>query len=310
LWDTISWNTIKCAFPENNLGSRFIVTTRIESVARACCTHQECFYRLKTLNDQDSRRLLFSRTFGPNNDCSSQIKEVPAEILKKCGGLPLAIITVASILSSQPTSNKDWENIRNSLGSDLGTHPTLSGMRQILRLSYRNLPHHLRICFLYLGLYPEDHIIRRVSLVRQWVAEGLVSNSGRQDVEDLGNSYFDELVNRSMIQPEEIDYNGKVLSCRVHDMMLDLILSKCTEGNFISVLYDSQGMRELQNSKVRRLSLNLNSVEGFTILHCSVQLLVCLRVHTFFQSQDFSEFLSFSSGSSMARTGIRRKAST
>lgn len=137
-----------------------------------------------------------------------------------------------------------------------------------------------------------------------------MSNSGRQDAEDLGNSYFDELVNRSMIQPEEIDYNGKVLSCRVHDMMLDLILSKCTEGNFISVLYDSQGMRELQNSKVRRLSLNLNSVEGFTILHCSVQLLVCLCVHTFFQSQDFSEFLSFSSGSSMARTGIRRKAST
>lgn len=92
-----------------------------------------------------------------------------------------------------------------------------------------------------------------------------MSNSGRQDAEDLGNSYFDELVNRSMIQPEEIDYNGKVLSCRVHDMMLDLILSKCTEGNFINVLYDSQGMRELQNSKVRRLSLNLNSVEGFTI---------------------------------------------
>uniref|UniRef100_A0A0Q3R775 NB-ARC domain-containing protein n=1 Tax=Setaria italica TaxID=4555 RepID=A0A0Q3R775_SETIT len=184
----------------------------------------------------------------------------------KCGGLPLAIITVASILASKPTSKKeDWEKIRNSLGSDLGTHPTLAGMRQILRLSYRNLPHHLRTCFLYLGIYPEDHIIRKVDLVRQWVAEGLVSNSGRQDAEDLANSYFDELVNRSMTQPEEIDYNGKVLSCRVHDMMLDLILSKCTEDNFINVLYDSQGMRELQNSKVRRLSLNLNGAEGFTI---------------------------------------------
>ncbi|TKW34898.1 hypothetical protein SEVIR_2G336800v4 [Setaria viridis] len=229
----------------------------------------------------------------------------------KCGGLPLAIITVASILASKPTSKKeDWEKIRNSLGSDLGTHPTLAGMRQILRLSYRNLPHHLRTCFLYLGIYPEDHIIRKVDLVRQWVAEGLVSNSGRQDAEDLANSYFDELVNRSMTQPEEIDYNGKVLSCRVHDMMLDLILSKCTEDNF-NVLYDSQGMRELQNSKVRRLSLNLNGAEGFTISavqavgsQSQIRSLALFGATTcmpacahLFPESNFSEFLSLSSGS-------------
>jgi len=120
LWDTISWDTIKCAFPENNLRSRFIVTTRIESVARICCTHQECLYRLKPLNDHDSRRLLFSRTFSPNRDCPSQFKEVSTEILKKCGGLPLAIITVASLLANLPTSEKeDWEKIKNSLGSHL-----------------------------------------------------------------------------------------------------------------------------------------------------------------------------------------------
>ncbi|KAJ1291025.1 hypothetical protein BS78_02G287900 [Paspalum vaginatum] len=267
LWDTISWNTIKCAFPENNLRSRFVVTTRIQSVGRACCTNQECLYRLKPLNDQDSRRLLFSRMFSPSHDCPPQIKDVSAEILKKCGSLPLAIITVSSLLASRPISRKeDWEKIQNSLGSVFGTYPSLAGMRQILNLSYRNLPHHLKTCFLYLAIYPEDHIIRRADLVRQWVAEGLVSNSVRQDAEDLAKSYFNELVNRSMIQPEKTDYNGEVLSCRVHDMMLDLILSKCTEENFMTVVYNSQGMRELHSSKVRRLSLSLNGVEGDSIL--------------------------------------------
>ncbi|KAF8669521.1 hypothetical protein HU200_051324 [Digitaria exilis] len=138
-------------------------------------------------------------------------------------------------------------------------------MRQILRLSYRNLPHNIRACFLYLGIYPEDYIIRRVDLIRQWVAEGLVSNSGRQDAEDLAKSYFNELVNRGLVQPEETDYSGEVLSCRVHDMMLDFILCKCTEDNFISVVYNYQGMMELHNSKVRRLSLKLNSGEGSAI---------------------------------------------
>ncbi|CAL5062613.1 unnamed protein product [Urochloa decumbens] len=266
LWDTISWDAIKCAFPENNLRSRFIVTTRIESVARVCGTHQQCLYRLKPLSDQDSRRLLFSRTFSPNRDCTSQIKEVSAEILKKCGGLPLAIITVARLLASRPTIKKeDWEKIQNSLCSEFGTHPTMAGMRLILSLSYRNLPHHLKTCFLCLGTYPEDHIIQRSDLVRQWVAEGFVNDSSRQDSENLANSYFDELVNRSMIQPEEVDCNGEVLSCRVHDMMLDLILSKCTEDNFITVVYNSSGMKELHNSKPRRLSLNLNGAEGVTI---------------------------------------------
>jgi hypothetical protein len=38
------------------------------------------------------------------------------EILKKCGGLPLAIIAVSSIITSRPTRTRvDWENIRNSL---------------------------------------------------------------------------------------------------------------------------------------------------------------------------------------------------
>jgi hypothetical protein len=169
---------------------------------------------LKPLNDHDSRRLLFSRTFSPNRDCPSQLKEVSAVILKKCGGLPLAIITVASLLANLPTSEKeDWEKIKNSLGSEYGTDLTLAGMRQILSLSYKNLPHQLKTCFLYLGIYPEDYIIQRDDLVRQWVAEGLVSNSGRQDAEDLAKNYFNELVNRSMIQPEETDYNGEVLSC-------------------------------------------------------------------------------------------------
>ncbi|GJN13128.1 hypothetical protein PR202_ga31465 [Eleusine coracana subsp. coracana] len=257
VWDTATWDIIRCTFPENNLRSRSIVTTRIESVARACCTHEECFYRLKPLNSQDSRRLLFDRGFSSDHACTSQIKEVSAEILRKCGGLPLAIIAVASIIASRPTRRReDWENIRSSLDFESGTN----WMRQILNLSYKDLPRHLKACFLYLGMYPEDHIIQRVDLVRQWVAEGIVNNSHRQGMEDLANSYFSELVNRSLIEPEETDYNGEVLSCRVHDMMLDLIISKCAEENFISVVYDSQVVR---NSKFRRLSLKLNGAKGF-----------------------------------------------
>ncbi|KAE8806433.1 putative disease resistance protein RGA1 [Hordeum vulgare] len=82
-----------------------------------------------------------------------------------------------------------------------------------------------------------------------------MSNSHGTNLEDVGISYFNELVNRSLIQPA-IDIFGEVCY-KVHDMMLDLILSKCAEDNFNSVVFDSEDMTRLSNCtyKIRRLSL-------------------------------------------------------
>ncbi|VAI53106.1 unnamed protein product [Triticum turgidum subsp. durum] len=266
LWDQLAWNTIRCAFPDNANGSRVMVTTRLDDVAAtACLGDRACIHSMKPLEEQDSRRLFFSRVFGPENVCPPQFKEISAQILKKCGGLPLAIITVAGLLASheaRPLS--EWESIKNSLGAKSATKPTLEEMRGILNLSFMHLPVYLRPCFSYLGMYPEDREIEREDLVRQWIAEGFVCSSHGSDLNDVAESYFNELVNRSMIQPRRT-YYGQVLSCRLHDMMLDLILSKSTENNFISVAYNYEDMSTLHSceNKVRRLSLQ-SSAGGAT----------------------------------------------
>ncbi|XP_048546577.1 disease resistance protein RGA5-like [Triticum urartu] len=267
LWDQSAWNTISLAFPENGNGSRIIVTTRVEDVASvACHNDHKCIYTMKPLNEQNSRMLFSNRVFGSEVVCPPYLKDVAAEILKKCGGLPLAIITIASLLATQVRSRKHWESIRKSLGAQSATNPSLKEMNNILNLSYTHLPLHLRACFLYLGMYPEDHIIWRDHLVRQWIAEGFVSSLHGSDLEDIGRSYFNELVNRSMIQPSKTEY-GEVLSCTVHDMMLDLILIKCVEDNFLSVAYNSEDMARLMHGckyNVRRLSLSSMAIGGAT----------------------------------------------
>jgi hypothetical protein len=212
---------------------------------------------MEPLNNKDSRKLFFGRVYGCEEDCPSQFEEISVEILKKCGGLPLAIITVASLLASRPERLRDeWESIKNSLGAQFAINPTLEGMKNILNLSYMHLPFYLRACFLYLGMYPEDCEIESNDLVRQWIAEGLVSNLHGQDLEVVAKSYFNELINRNMIQPVLTEH-GEVLSCRVHDMLVDLILSKCAEDNFISVAYNQEDIAILDRCeyKVRRLSL-------------------------------------------------------
>ncbi|CAN6214077.1 unnamed protein product [Urochloa humidicola] len=260
LWDASSWDIISSAFPENGKGSRVIVTTRVEHVAsRTSRNHHVYIYRMRPLNSQDSMNLLSKRIFGSEDGCPSQYREVSAEIVKKCSGLPLAIITIASLLANQPARlRENWENIRNSIGTQFGGNRTLEGMRQILYLSFKNLPIHLRTCFLYLAIYPEDHVIARDDLIRQWIAEGFVSHSHGWDLDDIAKSNFNELINRSLIQPEKTELED-VFSCRVHDMMLDFILRRCADDNFIRVAYSPEEISRQHDYKVRRLSLDFRT---------------------------------------------------
>ncbi|CAL4890794.1 unnamed protein product [Urochloa decumbens] len=264
LWDVPTWNIIKCVFPENGKPCRVIVTTRQRDVAVSCSSDDQGVHSMRPLNDQDSRKLFNNRIFGPDSEdaCPPQFIDVSCEILKKCRGLPLAIITVASILACQRTRLKEeWEHIKDCLAAQEPTNTTLNDMMHILDLSYKFLPRRLQACFLYLGAYPEDFEIEKDDLVRKLVAEGFVSGSISRDAWHVAEDYLNELVNRSMIiqhvrmsydyyDPDELPYY------KLHDMMLEMILKKCRENNFARLAHDQQeAIADLQ-VKVRRLAVH------------------------------------------------------
>ncbi|KAL6644354.1 hypothetical protein ACP70R_015962 [Stipagrostis hirtigluma subsp. patula] len=263
LWDASAWEFIKCAFPEGHNGSRVLTTTRIERVAVTCCNYQwEFVYRMKPLDDHNSRQLFYCRAFGVGNTCPQPFEEPSDKILQKCGGLPLAIISIASLLASQSNiSVGEWNYVLNSLRSDLRSNPTLEGMRQILNLSYTHLPHHLKTCLLYIGTYPEDHEIGKDHLVMQWVAERFVTGLDGRDALEIAGSYFNELVNRSMIIQivEHCAWRMEHIYYKVHDMVLDVIVSKSAEENFLGVVGNLHTITTRQ--RVRRLSLQSDESE-------------------------------------------------
>ncbi|VAH96310.1 unnamed protein product [Triticum turgidum subsp. durum] len=181
VWSTKAWHAIKCAFPENNCSSRIIATTRIIDVAKSCClSADDRVYKLKALSDLHSRRLFFKRLFGSEEDCPEMLKEVSNKILKKCGGLPLAIISISGLLANRPAIKEEWEKVKRSIGTALEKTNSLEGMSSILSLSYNDLAPHLKTCLLYLSLFPEDHLIYRDRLVRRWIAEGFISEEHGQ----------------------------------------------------------------------------------------------------------------------------------
>jgi hypothetical protein len=249
LWDVSAWNTIKCIFPENGKPSRVIVTTRQLDVAVSSSSDDQGVHTMKPLNDQDSRKLFNNRIFGPDSEdaCPPQFTDVSREILEKCRGLPLAIITVASILACQRTRLKEeWEHIKDCLAAQEPANSSLNDMMHIL-----------------------DIDIEKDDLVGKWVSEGFVSGPSRRGEWCVAEGYLNELVNRSMIQlvPRSYhDYIAYKAPCyKVHDMMLELILKKCRENNFVRLAqsYQQEGKAELQ-VKVRRPTVHINDAKDDT----------------------------------------------
>lgn len=98
------------------------------------------------------------------------------------------------------------------------------------------MPPYLKPCLLYLSMFPEDSEIPRKLLVQRWVAEGFIVGKQGSNLYDLGERYFNELINRSMIQPVGMnEYNSEKCGCRVHDMILDLIVSLSVQENFVII---------------------------------------------------------------------------
>uniref|UniRef100_A0A0E0BSJ4 Uncharacterized protein n=1 Tax=Oryza glumipatula TaxID=40148 RepID=A0A0E0BSJ4_9ORYZ len=257
IWSTQAWSIIRCAFAQNNHGSRVIVTTRIEDVATMCCVDfHGMVYKMEPLNEFNSQKLFCKRIFD-SDSIPEQYKNVSEDMLRKCKGVPLAIISIASLLSSQGMNVGKWKKIHNFMGSELETNPTLEWMRHVLNLSYLDLSHNLKTCFLYLGIYPEDHTIFKADLIRLWIAEGFIHEKPGLDLEETAESYFNELINRSMIKLD--DYrSSEAISCHVHDLMLDLIISKCQEENFITIASKQPVKNDVSELPVRRLCHQLS----------------------------------------------------
>jgi hypothetical protein len=229
-----------------------MITTRKVDVAKSCSpSNEDLVYEMKLLSESDSKKLFFKRIFGCEESCPDSLKEASDDILKKCRGLPLAINAISSLLATTRETKEEWDRVRDSIRSSKAKSDIIETMNYILSLSYFDLPHHLRSCLLYLALFPEDKSITRKRLVRRWISEGFIHGESGQDLMELGEQYFHELVNRSLIQPEIIRYDGKAAACKVHDTILDFLIEKSSQENFCTV-------REKQckpDGIVRRLSL-------------------------------------------------------
>ncbi|XP_060669657.1 putative disease resistance RPP13-like protein 1 [Ziziphus jujuba] len=141
--DYVDWKNISKPFKYGARGSKIIVTTRTEKVAKIMSTIPT-HYQLKQLKDEDCWRLFKKHAFDNIRDDSSVrkvLETIGKQIIQKCNGLPLAVKTPGGLLRSKEDVS-EWERILKSDIWDFSYKE--SKILPALMLSYHYLPSQLK----------------------------------------------------------------------------------------------------------------------------------------------------------------------
>ncbi|KAL2482264.1 Disease resistance protein RPP13 [Forsythia ovata] len=249
VWDTKFWDDVKRLFQNDKSGSRIMMITRLENVAGYAnsCTPP---HRMRFLSDSESWILFCEKVFG-NICCPPNLEEIGKKIVQHCQGLPLAIVLIGGLLSKATRTEHYWNYVAENVSSET----TLTDEQYE---SYKHLPSHLKWCFLYMGIFPEDYNIHVSKLVKLWVAEKIVKPVRSKSLDDVAEEYFLDLVERNLILIHEKQFNGKIKTCRIHDLVRDLCMREAQKEKFYHVTNRSLcGIQ--QGSSTHRVSIRRNT---------------------------------------------------
>ncbi|KAH0634433.1 hypothetical protein KY290_037846 [Solanum tuberosum] len=151
-------------------------------------------------------------------------------IVGRCGGVPLAIVVTAGMLRARERTEHAWHRVLESMG-----HKVQHGCAK-------------------------DHEIRAFDLINMWIAEKLiVVNSGNmREAESSAEDVLNDLVSRNLIQVAIRKYDGRISSCRIHDLLHSLCVDLAKESNFFHTKHNAFG--DPKNvARVRRITFYYDS---------------------------------------------------
>ncbi|KAM5585158.1 putative disease resistance RPP13-like protein 1 [Rosa sericea] len=278
VWTVTSeqWGLLSLPFESGGHGSKIIVTTRDEGVADQMDKGAAC--RMGTLPSkhlvqlsEENCWLLFSKHAFKNAGVTADpsLEVIGRQISQKCKGLPLAAKSLGGLLRSEPNIEK-WEEVLNTDIWELLDKK--NGILPALWLSYHHLPPHLKRCFAYCSIFPQDYEFRKPKLVLLWMAEDLLPLRSKTTIEEVGENYFDDLVSRSFFQHVPNQYSGEAVFT-MHDLIHDL--AKFVSGEFCVRLEDNDSVPE-----------NVNKTRHFSRVTCSFD-----QWHSLYEAKHLRTFI-------------------
>ncbi|KAK2656020.1 hypothetical protein Ddye_009072 [Dipteronia dyeriana] len=222
------WNEFKNLLLGGTNGSKILVTTRSGQVASVMGTMKgaraRTGYQIEGLPYGDCLSLFMKCVFKKEEEEKfPNLVKIGGEIVKKCGGVPLAVKTLGSLLYSS-YDEYHWKDVKESELWNLEQKE--DGILPALKLSYDHLPSYLKQCFVYCSTSLKDFEFTSYDVVGFWMAQGLLeSRKENEELEKIGMQYLKELLSGSFFQDFEEILGDYILTFKMHDLMHDLALS-------------------------------------------------------------------------------------
>ncbi|KAL0335797.1 UNVERIFIED_CONTAM: putative late blight resistance proteinR1A-4 [Sesamum radiatum] len=265
IWDNIVWAVFRRYLPDNGNGSRIMLTTRLQQVARYANDNDGGFILKKRfLNEEESWLLLREKVLATDWLLPPELEKAGRKIAKKCEGLPLAIIAVAKHLSQAEKTLEYWKKVAKEVHSVVGADKELS---KVLSRSYYYLPQCLKPCFVYMGVFPHDYEIPTSKLVSMWCAEGFLEPNPPQSLEDFAVECLEELVWSNVLQVREHNSSGGIKTCNIYFVFWHICVREAEKDKFFHIVnsYGNQGIESQ-----RRLCIHNNVLFGIKDVYKSM----------------------------------------
>lgn len=236
VWNTDrdKWLQLKALTMGGAMGSKIVVTTRSKSVASIMGGTSPA-YELRGLSHDECLSLLTKCAFRNGEDQRyPNLVAIGKDIIKKCGGVPLAVRTLGGLLYLK-TDECDWVSVRDNEIWELEQKE--DDILPALKLSYDELPFDLKQCFAFCSLFPKDYKFSNLEVIQMWMTQGLIPMSSQnEELEDIGNRYINELLLRCFFQDVVEEIQRVWYYFKMHDLVHDLALSvarpECSMINF------------------------------------------------------------------------------
>lgn len=185
--------------------TKVLVTTSNEITAEL--VHTIATYKLCPLSEDDCWKIFSEKAFRNVDTADAHLKEIGREIAKRCEGIPLLAHSLGSLVQNQ---------VRNVWLAARDEEIWRLERRCIVRMEmfsqcyqiYYEFSAAVKLCFLYLSMFPKGSIIDKEKLVRQWIALDMIGSKygslpsyvhGEICIQELLSTYFLQVLKKTSV---------------------------------------------------------------------------------------------------------------
>ncbi|GMN27375.1 hypothetical protein TIFTF001_001619 [Ficus carica] len=220
VWKELDLFEVGIRFNDDNKECKIIVTSRSQEVCKAMGADEKTTFQIKSLTDEEAANL-FNKIVG---DVKPEFESLATEVIKECGGLPLAIVTIASALKINESSSF-WRNALRELKRSPTESEIYGKIYRCFKTSFDALGNEAKSLLLICGAHKEDENVSLQELTGYVMALDLFGyvytlKEASDKVESLVNNL------KAYCLLSDGDYPRTV---KVHDIIRDVAISVASE---------------------------------------------------------------------------------